>query len=133
MYKAQTPNLETRGAPEVKEAQDVQVELPVDQVGCKHHTAVPPPPCLCSVSPCLPACCSSPTPPQALPGLWNGLGPLQLAIARPSDPMSHIFPSAHLSSHALLLPGPFLTLVIVCDCMFSSVILALLSLCSTKL
>lgn len=106
MYKAQTPNTETQGAPEVKEAQDVRVEVPVDQVGCKRRPAVPPPPRLCSVSR-LPACRSSPAPPQAPPVL----GPLQLAIARPSDPMSHIFPSAHLSSHALLLPGPFLTLV----------------------
>ncbi|XP_074187751.1 doublecortin domain-containing protein 2C [Rhinolophus sinicus] len=32
VYKAQTPNMETQGAPEVKEAQDVQVEVPVDQV-----------------------------------------------------------------------------------------------------
>lgn len=102
MYKAQTPNMETQGAPEVKEAQDVQVEVPVDQVGCKHRRAVPLPPCLCSVSPsaCLPL---TPSPSPGSPGLWNVLGPLQLAIARPSDPMSHIFPSAHLSSHALLL------------------------------
>ncbi|XP_006864061.1 PREDICTED: doublecortin domain-containing protein 2C [Chrysochloris asiatica] len=33
VYKAQTPNAETQGAPEVKEDQDVKVEVPVDQVG----------------------------------------------------------------------------------------------------
>ncbi|KAM5253893.1 doublecortin domain-containing protein 2C [Hipposideros larvatus] len=32
VYKAQTPNTETQGVPEVEEAQDVQVEVPVDQV-----------------------------------------------------------------------------------------------------
>ncbi|KAM9054535.1 LOW QUALITY PROTEIN: doublecortin domain-containing protein 2C [Megaptera novaeangliae] len=31
VYKAQTPNKETQGAPEVKEAPDVHVEVPVDQ------------------------------------------------------------------------------------------------------
>ncbi|XP_014647618.1 PREDICTED: doublecortin domain-containing protein 2C [Ceratotherium simum simum] len=31
VYKAQTPNTETQGAPEVTEDQDVQVEVPVDQ------------------------------------------------------------------------------------------------------
>ena len=51
VFKAQTPNQETQGAPEVKEAPDVRVELPVDGVG--------------GPSPGLPV---SPAPPQALPG-----------------------------------------------------------------
>ena len=41
MYKTQTPNEETQGAPEVKEAPDVHVEVPVDQVGGGPRRTVP--------------------------------------------------------------------------------------------
>ena len=50
VFKAQTPNQETQGAPEVKEAPDMRVELPVDGVGAP--------------SPCLP---TSPAPPPSSP------------------------------------------------------------------
>uniref|UniRef100_A0A4W2H6R1 Doublecortin domain-containing protein 2C n=1 Tax=Bos indicus x Bos taurus TaxID=30522 RepID=A0A4W2H6R1_BOBOX len=77
VFKAQTPNQETQGAPEVKEAPDVRVELPVDGVG--------------GPSPGLPA---SPAPPQALPGpsrmffapAVNTLQILRLTFACPSFP-----------------------------------------------
>lgn len=52
VFKAQTPNQETQGAPEVKEAPDVRVELPVDGVG--------------GPSPCL---ATSPAPPLSSP--WS--------------------------------------------------------------
>uniref|UniRef100_A0A8C6DYR2 Doublecortin domain-containing protein 2C n=1 Tax=Moschus moschiferus TaxID=68415 RepID=A0A8C6DYR2_MOSMO len=71
VFKAQTPNQETQGAPEVKEAPDVSVELPVDRVG--------------GPSPCLPA---SPAPPRSSPWpLWNALCPCG---QHPSDPAPHI-------------------------------------------
>lgn len=45
MFKAQTPNQETQGAPEVREAPDVHVEVPVEEVGgpapCLHASLAP--------------------------------------------------------------------------------------------
>ena len=45
MFKAQTPNQEAQGAPEVREAPDVHVEVPVDKVGgpspCLHASLAP--------------------------------------------------------------------------------------------
>lgn len=41
VYKAQTPSTETQGAPEVREDKDVQVEVPVDQVGSRCRVTVP--------------------------------------------------------------------------------------------
>lgn len=67
VYKAQTPNTETQGVPEVTEDQYVQVEVPLDQVGSRHRMAVPTAFLVCSSSP---ACLQShPQPlPQAIPG-----------------------------------------------------------------
>lgn len=41
VYKAQAPHLETRGAPEVPEEQDEQVEVPGGQVGDARRTTMP--------------------------------------------------------------------------------------------
>ncbi|XP_077009208.1 doublecortin domain-containing protein 2C [Tamandua tetradactyla] len=35
VYKARTPNTETQGAPDVKEDQDIQVEVPIDQISAE--------------------------------------------------------------------------------------------------
>lgn len=40
VYQAQTPNVETHEAPEVKEDEHVQVEVPEGQVGSGNHAAV---------------------------------------------------------------------------------------------
>ena len=66
VFKAQTPNQETQGAPEVKEAPGEDVEVPVDEVG--------------GPSPCLQA---SPAPPPSSPWpLWNVLCPMKLTPFR---------------------------------------------------
>ena len=44
VFKAQTPNQETQEAPEVKEAPDVHLELPVDRVGGPSPACIPAPP-----------------------------------------------------------------------------------------
>lgn len=113
VYQAQTPNVETQEAPEVKEDKHVQVEEPKDQVGSGNRAAV----CttfLILLPRPLPACGPSlPLPPEGPP-------PLPRAAAHPSGLISGIF-QLPLFPQGLLLLGPLT--VTVCDPVFSFVII----------
>lgn len=68
VYKAQAPHLETQGASEVTEDQDVRVEVPEDQVSGERRTPVPATVLLPLRRPRRPAA-PLPTPPPSSPGL----------------------------------------------------------------